>query len=125
MTAVELVSQIRARFLESSIDPREAMLLLRLVLNDMADNLYQVRLADRQSLLDQTDFSAFLREMVAAIEHRELLTTVPVNTADSPLRSTGRARICYSCGHPHPSGQPCEVEMGGAGRCGCVAKVPA
>lgn len=113
MTATEFIARQRRRFANSPLSAHEALLILRLFLHDFADHLCLARLADGQRLNDVTDSAAYARELAAVIEIEETMRQPP------------RAAICHTCGHPHPSGEECGVDMGGAGICGCKAEVPA
>jgi hypothetical protein len=117
-TAKEFIARERQRFANSPIDPHQALLLLRLFLQDFADHLYLARLADGQRLNDVTDSAAYVRELAAVIEFEEM--------GASRRRLTDLNKSCPRCGHVHKSGEKeCGEDMGGAGVCKCDVEVSA
>ncbi|HLZ49242.1 MAG TPA: hypothetical protein VKP61_00690 [Candidatus Acidoferrum sp.] len=114
MTAQDFVSKLRGRFLNSPLRAHEALLVARIVFHEFADSIYSLRLRDGQHIADGIDSAAICREIVAVIEAQEL-----------DILASHAPSACHTCGHPHASGEECGVDMGGAGKCGCKAAVPA
>jgi hypothetical protein len=129
MKAADTIRKFREQVAEKSPDPRSAMLIARLLTNLLADEADFAQLADGKWLRNSMDFTAWLRELEAVIA---IHNDVPVvNTADGPLRSTGRVMArdldltCPSCRHEHKSRTDCGQYLGEGNFCRCEEKVPA
>lgn len=128
MKAVDTILRFRAQA-ERSGDWRTALLYARLLLYQLADASDFAQLADGKRLRDGLDFTAWLRELEAAVALAlQVELDGPVQCSPSrgpePVRIYS-ANICSRCGHSHPSGEECGTDMGGAGKCGCKAEVMA
>lgn len=112
MDSKQFLDKIRRRFSNSPIPLHAALLTARIVVHDLAEDLHSLRLARGERILDQTDFTALLREIEAEIEADE-------------IRPRMMPPMCHRCGHQHAAGEECQVSMGGAGICGCREQVSA
>jgi hypothetical protein len=103
MTAREMISNFRAQS-GPSPDPRELFLYL-------ANNAYDVRLADGGRILDLTDFTTLCIELAQALKPE-----TSVNSHD---------KTCPRCGHIHEGDRECGFLIGGGRICRCEMEVPA
>jgi hypothetical protein len=120
MTPQELIADYRA------LGQQDLNVLLQFI----ADHLYELRLSNGAYLYDGTDFKQAFVEM--AEELRKANSTKVPWMAE---RSTGQkvtrpeqkrwATVCHSCGHPHKDREKCGAVMGKDRECLCDLEVSA
>lgn len=136
MIATEHFARIQARFANSPIDPREVQLLVRIILQEIVDGLYEARLA-RGTPLTNTDLigtKEYFEELLAAVNQSILpaCDATHLITEGRRLRLTGRVpqrpfdmSFCPDCGHIHIDQDECSFPIGGGRKCLCERRMPA
>jgi hypothetical protein len=112
MKSPDSIQRFRVKFAAMPGGDRQALIVARALLFQLADEVDFAQLADGKRLRDALDFSAWLRELEAVVD----LALQP---------SAPRVRVCHSCGHAHRDERECGMEMGGAGVCRCAVAVMA
>lgn len=119
MRARDIMERFRARLAAKRIDMRFELRTLETVFGELANVLdfNFAQLADGKNLRHPYDFMELCRELqaVAALDQR----------LEEKRIADRLAATCPRCGHAHRSGEECEVDMGGAGKCGCKAELHA
>jgi hypothetical protein len=113
MKSPDSIQRFRVKFAAMPGGDRQALIVARALLFQLADEADFAQLADGKRLRDALDFSAWLRELEASVD----LALQPVRTAASG--------VCHACGHAHRDERECGMEMGSAGMCRCAVAVMA
>jgi hypothetical protein len=113
MKSPDSIQRFRVKFAAMPGGDRQALIVARALLFQLADEADFAQLADGKRLRDALDFSAWLRELEASVD----LALQPPALL--------RVHICHACGHAHRDERECGMEMGGAGVCRCAVAVVA
>jgi hypothetical protein len=114
MTPQELIADYRA------LGQQDLNVLLQFI----ADHLYELQLTSGGCILDATDCKEAFLEMAEALR-KSCSTSVPSTVNEKPIPKVTRpqqqrwAGICHSCGHVHQDKSKCGKEMGTNRECLC------
>jgi hypothetical protein len=99
---------------------------LNVLLQFIADHLYELQLTSGGCILDATDCKEAFVEMAEALR-KSCSTSVPSMVNEKPIpKGTLQDRwrgICHSCGHPHKDKAECGASMGNERKCLCDLEV--
>ena len=93
----------------------------------LASRIYDAQLKNGSKLTDAIDFKQWLCEIGDEFARTEGSKAAERSTGPKVIPRLSlqlqQERICPQCAHVHEGEYECEVDMGGAGKCGCRYRV--